>query len=106
MKNSFRLTSVSLLVLGALAAAMGCSSSDAKAETATSSCAKFCTVEDHCDATTTVDDCNSYRCDPIADTNAECQKALKAFYDCMLKASDVCVTTSCETEEVAYHNVC
>ncbi|MFZ5891874.1 MAG: hypothetical protein ACOY0T_12540 [Myxococcota bacterium] len=104
MKKHLRWALACVFLLGAVAS--GCSSSDSKSETALSACQDFCVAEKDCDTTTTVEECIEYACGDIEKQKTACQSALKAFYDCMKKASDVCSTASCETQEVAYHEAC
>ncbi|HET9932559.1 MAG TPA: hypothetical protein VFQ35_17775 [Polyangiaceae bacterium] len=109
MKNKLG-WALAILVTGALTlGATGCGSDDGGGgggDTAKSSCETFCNKEKDCNTNTTVADCIMYSCSDIEKASAGCQSALKAFYDCMNKATNVCDSASCAAQETAYHDAC
>lgn len=87
--------------------ATGCGSDDGDSPaSATTACEAYCKKEKDCDATISVEECILYSCSNLEKTPPACQNALRAFYDCMNKAADICDTASCTAQETAYHEAC
>lgn len=79
---------------------------------AVDSCKAFCVAEDHCDTTTTPEQCEEYRsCPELATRDASCQAASKIYWDCMRAQNDanICVddiTFCCGTQANAAGAAC
>lgn len=93
------------VVFASSLAACGDDSSSTPA-TAKSTCEAFCVKEDACDTTTTIDDCKMYRCGDLGSASADCQEAVKAYFDCANGLTDPCVTTSCDALDTAFRAAC
>lgn len=80
--------------------------------TALDSCKAFCAAEDHCDTTTTPEQCEEYRhCSDLTTFDTACQAASKIYWDCMRAQNDanICVddiTFCCGTQAAAAGAAC
>ena len=75
---------------------------------ASDACRAFCVAEDHCNAMTTVADCEDYRSCAEEDSGSEaCVAAAKVYWDCLRAQVDICSPEACcEGQAGAVFNAC